>query len=586
MYGSVGMANPMTTTQDLIVGGASGAPQRLALGPVGDALIVAGGSTVAWGTVDASIAWPLTAHVDETFEPNDIANNVLDLHNNTSAVNGITVTGTATGTSPSIAATGIDANLGIHVALKGAGALLVDGGTGVNGQVLLTNGNPINAVNGAQLEFGYNGTTNYPAWLASQHNAGGAAGNRVLVYTGDGTQVGTFPGNAVLGLTVENGHTCTPQSAAAAAIATGGTITTAGPESQRVNPAAAVTGIILAAGTVAGQRVTVVNESAFTVTFAASGTSNVADGTSDVIAATTARSFVWDSVQALWFPTASATVFPLTNSGDETFQPNSIANNALDLHNNASAVNGITVTGTATTVAPILSTAGTDASVSLSITCKGMGTVTITPATTVTGQITANGGVNIAGALQMGGANGTTGQFLQTNGNATPSWVSDTVGGAVAYSSDPRIVGGLSSQVANYSANQARFVRVMHGGGSCAHVAIDVGTSSGNISVGFYTNTGTQDSAAPNTLVQSSGAVACPSAGFASVAVTAVAVIQGQHWIAMSCDNTTATFSRAFANTANFCKGLCTSQATAHPLPASAGTLVTISTSMDLVGVA
>jgi hypothetical protein len=49
----------------------------------------------------------------------------------------------------------------------------------------------------------------------------------------------------------------------------------------RTQPAAAVTGIILAVGSTNGQRVTVFNESAAanTITFAASGTSNVADGT-------------------------------------------------------------------------------------------------------------------------------------------------------------------------------------------------------------------------------------------------------------------------------------------------------------------
>ena len=93
------------------------------------------------------------------------------------------------------------------------------------------------------------------------------------------------------------------QSATSNAVATGGTITTAGVSSARVNPAGAVTGVILQAGTVAGQEVWVVNEAAAanTVTFAAAGTSNVADGASSALAGVVARKFVWDSVAALWF---------------------------------------------------------------------------------------------------------------------------------------------------------------------------------------------------------------------------------------------------------------------------------------------
>ncbi len=98
-----------------------------------------------------------------------------------------------------------------------------------------------------------------------------------------------------------NGILCGGQSSSSPALATAGTITTAGLQVSRVAPAAAVTGVILQAGTQPGQKITVVNESAFSITFAASGTSGVADGTSDVIAANTAREFVWDSSNNLWY---------------------------------------------------------------------------------------------------------------------------------------------------------------------------------------------------------------------------------------------------------------------------------------------
>jgi hypothetical protein len=68
-----------------------------------------------------------------------------------------------------------------------------------------------------------------------------------------------------------------------------------------VTPASNVSGIILQAGLGAGVEVTVINESAFTVTFAAVATSHVADGTSDVIAANNSRRFQW-SPSGLWYP--------------------------------------------------------------------------------------------------------------------------------------------------------------------------------------------------------------------------------------------------------------------------------------------
>ena len=93
------------------------------------------------------------------------------------------------------------------------------------------------------------------------------------------------------------------QSSTAVAITNSATIATASLSTSRVNPAANVTGIILEAGTKAGQVVVVINESAFTVTFAASGTSKVADGASSVIAANRCAMFVWNSSTSLWYRT-------------------------------------------------------------------------------------------------------------------------------------------------------------------------------------------------------------------------------------------------------------------------------------------
>lgn len=89
------------------------------------------------------------------------------------------------------------------------------------------------------------------------------------------------------------------QSASAVSLASSGTISTAGLDVSRVTTSGAVTGVILQAGTYNGQRVLVSNESGNSVTFAASGTSNVAAGTGAVIAANTSHLLVWTG--SLWY---------------------------------------------------------------------------------------------------------------------------------------------------------------------------------------------------------------------------------------------------------------------------------------------
>lgn len=81
-----------------------------------------------------------------------------------------------------------------------------------------------------------------------------------------------------------------------------GTITTSGVGMAKVTPTANETGLILQAGTLAGQEVTVVNQSSsFSITFAASGTSHVALGASMTIAALGKQIFKWDSTNSLWY---------------------------------------------------------------------------------------------------------------------------------------------------------------------------------------------------------------------------------------------------------------------------------------------
>lgn len=86
----------------------------------------------------------------------------------------------------------------------------------------------------------------------------------------------------------------------AGAIVSGGFLFTSNGSVILANPAAPVTGIIMYPGIAPGQPVTIVNQSAFSITFAASG-SNMALGSAVVIAADTSRTFAWNSLTNLWY---------------------------------------------------------------------------------------------------------------------------------------------------------------------------------------------------------------------------------------------------------------------------------------------
>ena len=86
---------------------------------------------------------------------------------------------------------------------------------------------------------------------------------------------------------------------------TGGTIATLDANGvpiggARLAPAGAITGMILQAGESDGQTFMIRNISAFSITFAAVATSNVADGVSAVVPALTAIRFIWDATAAYW----------------------------------------------------------------------------------------------------------------------------------------------------------------------------------------------------------------------------------------------------------------------------------------------
>lgn len=92
-----------------------------------------------------------------------------------------------------------------------------------------------------------------------------------------------------------------------------GTINTANLGISRVTPTAARAGVILQAGTQPGQLIIVRNEAAQanSITFAASGTSNVSDGVNDIIPGGQDALYEWSSAASLWIRVAN----PLISGG-------------------------------------------------------------------------------------------------------------------------------------------------------------------------------------------------------------------------------------------------------------------------------
>lgn len=128
--------------------------------------------------------------------------------------------------------------------------------------------------------------------LANAYTIGISGGNNFLTF------VSTNSAEAVL---VANTLASTPP--ANQTIVNDATITLPTGCNKIVDNAGNVTGIILTAGTVDGQILNLINAGSGSVTFATAATSNVADGTSAVIATLRAVTLVWDSGAARWFRT-------------------------------------------------------------------------------------------------------------------------------------------------------------------------------------------------------------------------------------------------------------------------------------------
>ncbi len=104
------------------------------------------------------------------------------------------------------------------------------------------------------------------------------------------------------GSIVSKGSISVGPSSSTPTLSSSGTISTSGISASKVTTSGAVTGVILQAGTIDGQIVVVENTSGNSITMATAATSNVIDGTSDVIAANNARGYIWNSTNSRWSP--------------------------------------------------------------------------------------------------------------------------------------------------------------------------------------------------------------------------------------------------------------------------------------------
>jgi hypothetical protein len=181
-------------------------------------------------------------------------------------------------------------------------------------------------------------------------------------------------------------------------------------------------------------------------------------------------------------------------------------------------------------------------------------------------------------------------------GNTTSSQISDNLSDRLVFSSwsdksgfgypataDPVLTSGTYTS----AANQARYMRVRDGG-TISKVRLNIVTSSGNICIAVYRNSGSGLSAVPGSLVVSSGSVASPGTGDQDISLGSTIAVYPGDWIGISADNGTVQFaSTANASAATTLgSGRHYQQTTAFPLPSTPSSLTAMKgTAPVLIGV-
>lgn len=169
----------------------------------------------------------------------------------------------------------------------------------------------------------------------------------------------------------------------------------------------------------------------------------------------------------------------------------------------------------------------------------GAVTLAATGSGTVNGvsSVTLPAGATVTALVSTAGSNPVVNTSTISAGSSGAT-TADPLGWGICTNVGPVVVGPVARTLV---ANQANFYRLVGGGVAITKCRVHVGTSSGNIGVAYYSNTGTGLSAAPGALLASSGSVACPAAGVADIALGSTITPNVGDWVCVWSDNATAT---------------------------------------------
>lgn len=190
---------------------------------------------------------------------------------------------------------------------QGTGGALVEGFnavTGADGTKVVTL--PVATAGGLEMS-GYNASASslaiYPG-TSGTINGGSANAAITVAPNSKFSFVSTSATNWSAGYTAPTPAaypTAAAMNASAQALTSSGTITLpTASKNLRVSESGNVTGMVLTVGTVDGQEITIINTSAFTITFAASS-SNTALGSGLVVASKGHTSLIWSATDSLWY---------------------------------------------------------------------------------------------------------------------------------------------------------------------------------------------------------------------------------------------------------------------------------------------
>lgn len=123
------------------------------------------------------------------------------------------------------------------------------------------------------------------------------------------------------------------------------------------------------------------------------------------------------------------------------------------------------------------------------------------------------------------------------------------------------------------NSNRRHYYRVREGG-TISKSVVHIGASSGNIDITWYRNTGAGITAAPGTIIATTGNVSSPGVGVQEISLGGSYVINPGDWVSIAADNTTFACAGWMASgapltTSNLYKGITGYEDSAMTAPAT-----------------